>query len=1362
MSDKRSSITRIYQAGVLSAAWKKTGGSNASSPMEALKKTHALFQDAVNYHLLALAGMACRQDASNTEKPIGVQFREALCSIWRERPQDNPNAETLQTSVCRTLGKPDSMEFDEAVSVLFEGCEHPELLPYVQQYIMDKMEKGEAVIQQEGRSLLPKLCDSRFGGNFDFSPVQMKAAKGLKRVEGVLFQETIDEEEVRKLAAEMDLSWVGIKTQTNSEQTESVCWTSEETRRKVSDILTDLENHCPEKWKEIVEEEGVNGADLFEKFSRDWENRSEWRLLAKNNKANPELRNAAVLLQYFPCRLTAKILKTFFKEPKKESPQKGTTETIAEEKKYEYRPSQSYGLKFARGVRGYIYPGWSALPSWGGAERGEMREKQWDILAFKEALKCLHGFELKTKEREQERGELQGVVDYMEGKTNKAPKRNKQHQEEDDEEKIPVLGGDPRYELLQELLESFKGEDDEDYSLFVRALKGWEKLKEKWEKKGSSEEAELRKTVISQRKKIGSSALFLKLCEKKYQLIWRKEEKEGGKRRGQAAKRSEDVLSDFAVLQKRKWKLERLQEPVRVSAADPVYSPRSLNFSEWKGAELFKSKSAGMIDLPVLERNDQGAWETTFVRAKYAAPRMVRDELGVDPGGWGAKDSCSWLQPMMAALGLEAQARMEKNPAVFLALGSESKPGRCPLLLNFPVQLDVEDVQKKMGKRDRWRGQLNGVKSGAKSERLHLLWPGEAGKEKKDSGKQVMPWWEREEIKKDGFSCLGVDLGVRAGSAYSLVEVRPGEADRMASKSGRTYIGRFLGQAGGQVWRGFPVKQGVLRLAGEGGALGVARKATKDDKRVVQDLRKELGDSVEWGGERGESILDVQSAVLFAAERYLKRFRAYVRCIRLFEEGEADMWLEVEKCFSEKGPAGWWEAKLRYDKKGCLDILLREVEAMKRAMPNVAERIMNVILPRKKGQWKWLPLEGKERIGGGRMELQESEASDEPEKKVLFQGGLSMSRINVLEQLRRVLQSMSRLLAEAGSGRSVSRVPVEDACPILLEKINRMREQRVNRIAHDIVAQALGVRLKEEKSPDKKDSRIYHGEYEKIPGRRPVDFVVLENLSRYRTKSDRPREENSMLMQWSHRQIALKITQMLEEVFGIPVLFAHAAYTSRFDCMTSAPGFRPQAMTPEQLKKMADSEEKEEREKAEKLARLWLSLQEELPKKLTLYMPHPSNGGEYFVSSFQGKISVRQADINAAVNIAWRGLASHEALELLHRLRLEKKGSKTKLRRGNVREKALRPSNGEDGEIDAFEATSAVYVAEGKEEKKTLDRILLDSRGRAFYFAEPKEFWGKLKQSRWKLCHQLNMQVLRRHLGDREVDNIERWFGREV
>lgn len=1337
--------------------------------MEALKKTHSLFQDAVNYHLLALAGMACRQDASNTEKPIGVQFREALCSIWRERPKDNPNAETLQTSVCRTLGKPDSMEFDEAVSVLFEGCEHPELLPYVQQYIMDKMEKGEAVIQQEGRSLLPKLCDRRFGGNFDFSPVQMRAAKGLERVKNVLFQEPIDEEKVRQLATEMDLSWVGIKTQTNSEQTESVCWTSEETRRKVSDILTDLENHCPEKWKEIFEEEGVNGSDLFEKFSREWEDRSEWRLLAKNNKANPELRNAAVLLQYFPCRLTAKILKAFFPEPKKDSPQKGKKEAIAEEKKYDYRTLESDVLMCARGVRGYIYPGWSALPSWGGAERGEMCENQWDILAFKEALKCLHGFELKTKEREQERSDLQGVVDYMEGKTNKAPKRDKQSQEEDDEEKIPVLGGDPRYELLQELLESFKGEDDEEYSLFVRALKGWKELKEKWEKKGSSEEAELRKTVISQRKKIGSSALFLKLCEKKYQLIWRKEEKEGGKRRGQAAKRSEDVLSDFAVLQKRKWKLERLQVPVRVSAADPVYSPRSLNFSEWKGSELFKSKSAGMIDLPVLERNDQGAWETTFVRAKYAAPRMVRDELGVDPGGWGAKDSCSWLQPMMAALGLEAQARMGKNPAVFLALGSESKPGRCPLLLNFPVQLDVEDVQKKMGKRDRWRGQLNGVKSGTKSERLHLLWPGEAGKEKKDSGKQVMPWWEREEIKKDGFSCLGVDLGVRAGSAYGLVEVRPGEADRMASKSGRTYIGRFLGQAGGQVWRGFPVKQGVLRLAGEGGALGGARKATEDDKRVVQELRKKLGDSVEWDGERRESILDVQSAVLFAAERYLKRFRAYVRCIRLFEEGEADMWSEVEKCLQGKELYGWREAQLRYDKEGCLDILSREVEAMKRAMPNVAERIMNVILPRKKGQWKWLPLEGKERIGGGRMELLESEASDEPEKKVLFQGGLSMSRITVLEQLRRVLQSMSRLLAEAGSGRSVSRIPVEDACPILLEKINRMREQRVNRIAHDIVAQALGVRLKEEKSPDKKDSRIYHGEYEKIPGRRPVDFVVLENLSRYRTKSDRPREENSRLMQWSHRQIALKITQMLEEVFGIPVLFAHAAYTSRFDCMTSAPGFRPQAMTQERLKKMADSEEKEEKkeekkeaEEAEKYDHLWPILQKELPKKLTLYMPHPSNGGEYFVSSFQGKISVRQADINAAVNIAWRGLASHEALELLHRLRLEKKGSKSKLRRGNVREKALRPSNGEDGEIDAFEATSAVYVAEGKEEKKTLARILLDSRGRAFYFAEPKEFWGKLKQNRWKLCHQLNMQVLRRHLGDREVDNIERWFGREV
>lgn len=43
-----------------------------------------------------------------------------------------------------------------------------------------------------------------------------------------------------------------------------------------------------------------------------------------------------------------------------------------------------------------------------------MYEKEWDILAFKEALKALHGFELKTSERLKELADLETRIMYME------------------------------------------------------------------------------------------------------------------------------------------------------------------------------------------------------------------------------------------------------------------------------------------------------------------------------------------------------------------------------------------------------------------------------------------------------------------------------------------------------------------------------------------------------------------------------------------------------------------------------------------------------------------------------------------------------------------------------------------------------------------------------------------------------------------------------------------------------------------------------------------------------------------------------------------------------------------------------------
>ncbi len=132
-----------------------------------------------------------------------------------------------------------------------------------------------------------------------------------------------------------------------------------------------------------------------------------------------------------------------------------------------------------------------------------------------------------------------------------------------------------------------------------------------------------------------------------------------------------------------------------------------------------------------------------------------------------------------------------------------------------------------------------------------------------------------------------------------------------------------------------------------------------------------------------------------------------------------------------------------------------------------------------------------------------------------------------------------------------------EPCQLLLEKIDRMKEQRINQTAHLILAEALGLRLREhEITPQEREDRDIHGEYEKIPGREPVDFIVIENLDRYLTSQGRGPSENSRLMKWAHRAVREKIKMLAEEPFGIPVVEAAAAYSSRFCAITGVAGAR--------------------------------------------------------------------------------------------------------------------------------------------------------------------------------------------------------------
>jgi hypothetical protein len=310
------------------------------------------------------------------------------------------------------------------------------------------------------------------------------------------------------------------------------------------------------------------------------------------------------------------------------------------------------------------------------------------------------------------------------------------------------------------------------------------------------------------------------------------------------------------------------------------------------------------------------------------------------------------------------------------------------------------------------------------------------------------------------------------------------------------------------------------------------------------------------------------------------------------------------------------------------------------------------------------------------------------------QRGLSFRRILQLESLRQRCQSLNRALRQtpgepAKLGSSKRGIELPDPCPDILRRLDALKEQRVNQTAHLILAQALGVQLR----PHSMDAsrRVWHdihGEYERIPGREPADFIVIENLKYYETTQGRSRRENARLMLWCRRQLRKKLIE-LSEPYGLPVLEEWPADTSKFSSLTGVAGFRAVELTPEgrtdfrwrkHLERLADPERAKKLSAEEKgeslrvkalfdaLDRLnadLLARKSDRPRWHTLFAP--AADGNLFLPMTG---SAQQADINAAINIGLRAIAAPDNHEIHLRIRCDRTETGFVVKAENKREVA--------------------------------------------------------------------------------------------
>ncbi len=685
---------------------------------------------------------------------------------------------------------------------------------------------------------------------------------------------------------------------------------------------------------------------------------------------------------------------------------------------------------------------------------------------------------------------------------------------------------------------------------------------------------------------------------------------------------------------------------------------------------------------------------------------------------------------MMVALGLsESSARVNfANCRITLQPANASD-----IQLTFPVEVNTERIRAGVVREALWERQFNLHPDGDNFYNASLRWPHE-----KQPSKAPVAWHEQV----SDFRCIATDLGQRDAGAFARLSVRSG-----GSFGKRPW--RFIGETGGKQWRAALERSGLFRLPGEDAL--VWREKSKLDGRDSEDSAKPFDFRQELWGERGRPAREWETAetvelmrLLEAppADEHFSLLPADWRTSLSFPEQNGKLMVAARRyqsriarlhrlCWFLKGDdkqqkAGWDEIgdcedtrlvrpelKLLAEKRDprVKDALESQLRERLELAPKVLVHIANRILPLRGRSWHW------ERHPAGTEDntlhqlTQNGESRDSKEKPVWLRGqrGLSLERIEQVEELRKRFQSLNQMLRREVGGKPPIRrdESVPDPCPDLLDKLDNLKEQRVNQTAHMILAEALGLRLAPPPAnkAELRQQKDQHGTYEKILDKAgqwlgPADFIIIEDLSRYRASQGRAPRENSRLMKWCHRAVRDKLKQLCE-VFGLPVVETPAAYSSRFCSRSGVPGFRVAEVTEGFTKEgqwgwLAGKKDEQGNPTVEsqrlldldcQLAEAQKELERDWKEKARL-QPCPKrtllvsiSGGPVFVPVVDGVEgsglvpAIVQADINAAINLALRATADPRLWTIHPRLRSQREGGDkpAKGKRGKSAEAAATP-----------------------------------------------------------------------------------------
>ncbi len=1362
-----------------------------------LWRSHDAFQSACNYYLFCFAVLA---QSLPEEHPL-QKMRQQIRKSWSTFPRPIRNAISMRDSLRCVLNLSANATFEEAEEAidLPEGVDSTTLALAVESLLHDL--GGDSKIQQGGRTYFPFFCVAKTKANFPRSRVNQLKEEGKAILPSLLW--SLEQSSPSELLEQLPFEYFANPTTTNTRLV------GEEFQDKLKEALTHEHQTTP-----LPE-------DLFSQLESQIEQLDPdsscpaYTGGSINKEALKRRFFLFLLLKYVsPEQTLLERLRDTFQRP--------TKEVLSYVPSPEEQRLLSLGvdpIEQARGERGYVFPAFSALGAWGTTDQGKPVWSEFCICAFKEALKTINQFKAKTQERVEKRQQAEGELSFMISTSSRPqdwPKARKEagikvNSETEDSEKTPaILGSDPRYQKLRKILGKLSDQIEEDtqnphacLGPTLASLRSWRDVRKSWltitkKSKGTPLHEDLLVALAEQQKQhrfdFGYVSLFRELADEENHELWQEpspeQELEYYERGWSFA-----LLRDAAKARALAEEAERSKEPIRFTPAEPTHSRRLHMLSDMPGSDAVKYPQPGQALTSIVVK-DGAHYRRQRVRLTYSAPRLLRDGLG------GGAAEARWLQPMMAGLGihlpdqpvLSTDGKKPKDPALALMPDRIGRNQELRMLLNFPVTLEVSWLHQQIAQlihpQFTW---TNFQFNGSKDEQLHLYWPGMKNCPKdQDKDKNKKAWWTQPDLHHSGITSLSVDIGQRRAGDWAVLETHAFSPEQNPSSPFFVKIGETETHA----WHSRLRASGSFLLPGEGqkvylkgklvsephGSRGRRVRSQEEHEEALTMARILSGDEDQfdaaswvghWDTDKKQSTLsypEQNDKLNQLFRRALSQLRKWHRWTWLVQQDPQQAAREILLNPSQlpfKEAAGTLQdnkvSGTQLDKlKSELDQAYEQLRSLLCEQLNL---LANRILPLRDGLWSWV----EQPSATLEKNLHKLETRPLPEGAptpwIKGQRGLSFARLEQLDNFRRLLLSLNRLLSHScgekpAFGTATFGDELPDPCPVLTEKLNRMRAERVNQTAHLILAQALGLQLKAPHQDLTLKAKDIHGTYERIPGRKPVDFIVIENLSRYQFDTSRAPSENGRLMKWCHRAIRDKVLEM-SKIFNIPLIETPAAYTSKVDARTGAPGFRVNELTFADLKCYYGNRiTKNQNNREQYLSDLTREIEESFSSlKEQIRIVVPRDGGTHFLAATppnQPPPKLRQADMNAAVNIGLRALAAPHCFHAHPRIRLTAKGENYYPRaskQANKREQVLFPIS-EAKKAISFKKVSSDFTQEIK--KQTYCNLFHDPLGIAQWgfadhdvlseqeasFALQKSLLGRVKQLAWPLCENLNRQRL--------------------